>query len=156
MKSAKYYRRNNNGKPQVWWCNLAGHEAFVYHGILGGKIHEERYGITKKTAEAELKSRINDKIKAGYITLSEVVDETGQPPVEDINNPILAAYLERYLPYDLGDLPPLPHSMLPSSIPGSLIQSHSLHHRKEYNHTSIGPSYHGRGYHDTGNGDALE
>ena len=103
MRSANYYRRNNNGKPQVWWCNLAGHEAFVYHGILGGKIREERYGITKKTAEAELKSRINDKVKAGYITLNEVVDETGQPPVEDVNSPILAAYLERYLPYDLSN-----------------------------------------------------
>lgn len=103
MKSANYYRRNNNGKPQVWWCNLAGNEAFVYHGILGGKIREERYNITKKSAEAEMKSRINDKIKAGYITLNEVVDETGQPPVEDINSPILAAYLERYLPYDLSN-----------------------------------------------------
>ena len=103
MKSANYYRRNNNGKPQVWWCNLAGNEAFVYHGILGGKIREERYNITKKSAEAEMKSRINDKIKAGYITLSEVVDETGTPPVEDINSPILAAYLERYLPYDLSN-----------------------------------------------------
>ena len=103
MKSANYYRRNNNGKPQVWWCNLAGNQAFVYHGILGGKIREERYNITKKSADAEMKSRINDKIKAGYITLSEVVDETGQPPVEDINSPILAAYLERYLPYDLSN-----------------------------------------------------
>lgn len=103
MKSAKYYRRNNNGKPQVWWCNLAGHEAFVYHGILGGKIREERYNITKKSANAEMKSRINDKIKAGYITLNEVVDETGHPPVEDVNSPILAAYLERYLPYDLSN-----------------------------------------------------
>lgn len=103
MKSANYYRRNNNGKPQVWWCNLAGNEAFVYHGILGGKIREERYNITKKSADAEMKSRINDKIKAGYITLNEVVDETGQPPVEDINSPILAAYLERYLPYDLSN-----------------------------------------------------
>ena len=103
MKSAKYYRRNNNGKPQVWWCNIAGHEAVVYHGILGGKIREERYGITKKSADAEIKSRINDKIKAGYITLNEVVDETGTPPVEDINSPILAAYLERYLPYDLSN-----------------------------------------------------
>ena len=103
MKSAKYYRRNNNGKSQVWWCNIAGHEAFVYHGILGGKIREERYGITKKSAEAEMKSRINDKVKAGYITLNEVVDETVTPPVEDINSPILAAYLERYLPYDLSN-----------------------------------------------------
>lgn len=103
MKSANYYRRNNNGKPQVWWCNLAGNEAFVYHGILGGKIREERYNITKKSANAEMKSRINDKVKAGYITLSEVVDETGTPPVEDINSPILAAYLERYLPYDLSN-----------------------------------------------------
>ena len=103
MKSANYYRRNNNGKPQVWWCNLAGNEAFVYHGILGGKIREERYNITKKSADAEMKSRINDKLKAGYITLSEVVDETGTPPVEDINSPILAAYLERYLPYDLSN-----------------------------------------------------
>ena len=103
MKSANYYRRNNNGKPQVWWCNLAGNEAFVYHGLLGGKIREERYNITKKSADAEMKSRINDKIKAGYITLNEVVDETGQPPVEDINSPILAAYLERYLPYDLSN-----------------------------------------------------
>ena len=103
MRSANYYRRNNNGKPQVWWCNLAGNKAFVYHGILGGKIREERYNITKKSADAEMKSRINDKVKAGYITLSEVVDETGTPPVEDIHNPILAAYLERYLPRDLSN-----------------------------------------------------
>lgn len=103
MKSANYYRRNNNGKPQIWWCNLAGNETFVYHGILGGKIREERYNITKKSADAEMKSRINDKVKAGYITLNEVVDETGTPPVEDINSPILAAYLERYLPYDLSN-----------------------------------------------------
>lgn len=103
MKSANYYRRNNNGKPQVWWCNLVGNEAFVYHGLLGGKTREERYAITKKSADAEMKSRINDKVKAGYITLNEVVDETGQPPVEDINSPILAAYLERYLPYDLSN-----------------------------------------------------
>ena len=103
MKSAKYYRRNNNGKPQVWWCNIIGHGVFVYYGILGGKIREEKYGITKKSAEAEMKSRINDKVKVGYITLSEVVDETGTPPVEDINSPILAAYLERYLPYDLSN-----------------------------------------------------
>lgn len=103
MRSANYYRRNNNGKPQVWWCNLAGNEAFVYHGILGGKIREERYNITKKSADAEMKSRINDKVKAGYITLSEVVDETGTPPVEDIHSPILAAYLERYLPHDLSN-----------------------------------------------------
>lgn len=103
MKSANYYRRNNNGKPQVWWCNIVGNETFVYHGILGGKIREERYNITKKSADAEMKSRINDKVKAGYITLNEIVDETGTPPVEDINSPILAAYLERYLPYDLSN-----------------------------------------------------
>ena len=103
MKSANYYRRNNNGKPQVWWCIIIGNEVCVRHGILGGKIREELYAITKKSAEAEMKSRINDKVKAGYITLSEVVDETGTPPVEDINNPILAAYLERYLPYDLSN-----------------------------------------------------
>ena len=103
MRSANYYRRNNNGKPQVWWCNLVGNEVFVYHGILGGKIREERYNITKKSADAEMKSRINDKVKAGYITLKEVVDETGTPPVEYINSPILSAYLERYLPRDLSN-----------------------------------------------------
>ena len=103
MKSANYYRRNNNGKPQVWWCIIIGAEVCVRHGILGGKIREELYVVTKKSAEAEMKSRINDKVKAGYITLNEVVDETGQPPVEDINSPILAAYLERYLPYDLSN-----------------------------------------------------
>lgn len=103
MKSANYYRRNNNGKPQVWWCIIIGAEVCVRHGILGGKIREELYVVTKKSAEAEMKSRINDKVKAGYITLSEVVDETGTPPVEDINSPILAAYLERYLPYDLSN-----------------------------------------------------
>ena len=103
MRSANYYRRNNNGKPQVWWCNIIGLEVCVRHGILGGKIREELYVVTKKSADAEMKSRINDKIKAGYITLNEVVDETGQPPVEDVNSPILAAYLERYLPYDLSN-----------------------------------------------------
>lgn len=103
MKSPNYYRRNNNGKPQVWWCVIIGTEVCVRHGILGGKIREEIYVVTKKSADAEMKSRINDKIKAGYITLNEVVDETGTPPVEDINSPILAAYLERYLPYDLSN-----------------------------------------------------
>ena len=103
MVSAKYYRRNNNGKPQVWWAYCDNKDVIVYHGLLGGKIREERYAITKKSINSEMKSRINDKVKAGYITLSEVVDETGTPPVEDINNPILAAYLERYLPYDLSN-----------------------------------------------------
>ena len=103
MVSDKYYRRNNNGKPQVWWCAIIVNDVFVYHGLLGGKIREERYIVTKKSANAEMKSRINDKVKVGYITLSEVVDETGTPPVEDINSPILAAYLERYLPYDLSN-----------------------------------------------------
>ena len=103
MVSAKYYRRNNNGKPQVWWTYCDNKDVIVYHGLLGGKIREERYAITKKSINSEMKSRINDKVKAGYITLSEVVDETGTPPVEDINSPILAAYLERYLPYDLSN-----------------------------------------------------
>ena len=103
MVSDKYYRRNNNGKPQVWWCAIIVNDVYVYHGLLGGKIREERYVVTKKSADAEMKSRINDKVKAGYITLSEVVDETGTPPVEDVNSPILAAYLERYLPYDLSN-----------------------------------------------------
>ena len=103
MKSANYYRRNNNGKPQFWCCNVEGNTVNVFHGILGGKIRTEEYVVTKKSADAEMKSRLNDKIKAGYITLSEVVDETGTPPVEDIGSPILAAYLERYLPYDLSN-----------------------------------------------------
>lgn len=103
MKSANYYRRNNNGKPQFWCCNIEGNTVNVFHGILGGKIRTEEYVVTKKSADAEMKSRINDKVKAGYITLSEVVDETGTPPVEDINSPILAAYLERYLPHDLSN-----------------------------------------------------
>ena len=103
MVSAKYYRRNNNGKPQVWWAYCDNKDVIVYHGLLGGKIREERYTITKKSIDSEMKSRINDKIKAGYITLSEVVDETGTPPVEDINSPILVAYLERYLPYNLSN-----------------------------------------------------
>lgn len=80
MKSAYYYKRNNNGKPQVWCCNIEGNTVNVFHGILGGKIRTEEYVITKKSADAEMKSRINDKIKAGYITLTEVVDETGTPP----------------------------------------------------------------------------
>lgn len=103
MVTNKYYRRNNNGKPQVWWAYADNKDVIVYHGLLGGKIREERYLVTKKSVDTELKSRINDKIKAGYITLSEVVDETGTPPVEDIYNPILAAYLERYLPHDLSN-----------------------------------------------------
>lgn len=103
MRSANYYRRNNNGKPQFWCCNIEGNTVNVFHGILGGKIRTEEYIVTKKSADAEMKSRINDKIKAGYITLSEVVDESNQPPVEDINSPILVAYLERYLPYDLSN-----------------------------------------------------
>lgn len=103
MVTNKYYRRNNNGKPQVWWAYSDDKDVIVYHGILGGKIREERYAVTKKSKDVELKSRINDKVKAGYITLSEVVDESNQPPVEDINSPILAAYLERYLPYDLSN-----------------------------------------------------
>ena len=103
MVTNKYYRRNNNGKPQVWWAYIDNKDVIVYHGLLGGKIREERYVVTKKSVDAEMKSRINDKVKAGYITLCEVVDDTGTPPVEDINNPVLAAYLERYLPYDLSN-----------------------------------------------------
>lgn len=101
MITNKYYRRNNNGKPQVWWAYSDDKDVIVYHGILGGKIREERYTVTKKSKDVELKSRINDKVKAGYITLNEVADESNQLPVEDIHSPILAAYLERYLPHDL-------------------------------------------------------
>ena len=103
MRTANYYRRNNNGKPQVWWCAISNGDVYVYHGILGGKLREEIYTITKKSVDSELKSRVNDKIKSGYITLNEVVDESNQPPVEDIHSPILSAYLERYLPYDLSN-----------------------------------------------------
>ena len=101
LESKIYYRRNNNNKAQYWQCIIENNRVYCKYGLIGGTQHNESYAITKKSVATELNSRINDKVKNGYITLEEVVDESGNYPVEDINSPILAAYLERYLPYNL-------------------------------------------------------
>ena len=59
---------------------LAGMKLLFTMVYLAVKSVKKDMVLLKKQLKAEMKSRINDKVKAGYITLNEVVDETGQPP----------------------------------------------------------------------------
>lgn len=100
----KLYRRNNNGKPTVWWAEICGINIKVHYGIVGSKIRNEIYNIVMKNANKELESKYNDKIKVGYKYLDEICD-MGESPVEDVyttsdhNN--FYNFLNTYLPKDL-------------------------------------------------------
>lgn len=97
----KLYRRNNNGKPTVWWGTVHNNNVTVYYGIVGMKIRSEEYNITMKDPNKELESRYNDKIKAGYKYLEEICDMRDIPPVEDIHDISFYNFLNNYLPKDL-------------------------------------------------------
>lgn len=97
----KLYRRNNNGKPAVWWGEIYDNTIEVHYGVIGRTIRYEKYNITMKDPNKELESRYKDKIKAGYKYLEEICDMRDIPPVEDIHSVALYNFLNVYLPKDL-------------------------------------------------------
>lgn len=96
------YKRNNNGKPIFWNIEADNGEISITHGIVG-KPESEVTNIFKsvqKDITKEIESKYNQKIKTGYITLDEVVDEAGNPPVEE---KALAEWLAANLPRNLSN-----------------------------------------------------
>lgn len=89
------YRRNNFGQPCVWYVEKFDDDCIkVYHGIVGKTITND-FITTTRDVNAEVKSRITAKRKAGYKLLSELKDN-GNLPVEGE----LLSYLTAYLPDD--------------------------------------------------------
>lgn len=103
MKNNYLYRRNNNGKPYVWYAYFESNDnrISIHHGIVGMNIRIEHYKPITKDAIKELASKYNEKIKLGYKPLSEICDDHDLPPVEDINSLELYNYLNTYLPTNL-------------------------------------------------------
>lgn len=101
----KLYRRNNNGRPTVWWAsfNSDTNSIAVFYGLVRGNIRKEVYTVTQKDGNKELESRYNEKIKQGYQYLNEICDMHDRPPVEDENSLELFNFLNTYLPKDLSN-----------------------------------------------------
>lgn len=97
----KLYRKDNNGKPTVWWAEpIDDFTISVHYGRVGGVITEEIYSIDKKNIDIEVISRYNEKRKKGYLGITEIKDDSvGSSPVEDkdLSSPLLLAYLTKYL-----------------------------------------------------------
>ena len=98
------YRRNNIGKPCKWRAFIdADGKIIVQYGNVGGKILTEKYPVKLKDANAEIKSRYNDKRKTGYRPIDEIKDDNFRPPVGEGDDPILYNWLNTYLEHDRYD-----------------------------------------------------
>lgn len=98
------YRRNNIGKPCKWRAFIdADGKIIVQYGNVGGKITTEKYPVKLKDANAEIKSRYNDKRKTGYRPIDEIKDDNDRPPVEERDDATLYRWLDAYLEYDRYD-----------------------------------------------------
>ena len=98
------YRRNNIGKPCKWRAFIdADGKIIVQYGNVGGKITTEKYPVKLKDANAEIKSRYNDKRKTGYRPIDEIKDDNDRPPVEEGDDATLYRWLDAYLEYDRYD-----------------------------------------------------
>lgn len=87
------YRKNNYGEPYVWYGEVAGKNALkIYYGIIGKNISNQIL-LTTRDEYKELQSKINSKLKEGYVYLNSIKD-SGQLPVEGL----LQDYLIKYLP----------------------------------------------------------
>ena len=87
------YRKNNNGKPTVWFARPNdGMSVVVYHGIIGNTISVD-YFKTMRLPEEDVRSRFDAKRKAGYKYLSEIRDSHSLPVEEE-----LIQFLTTYLP----------------------------------------------------------
>lgn len=99
---ATLYKRNNNGKPIFWGADIVDNKIRIAHGIVGKpeSMIVDVFPSVQKDIHKEVESKYNQKIKTGYITLDEVVDEVGNPPVEE---KALAEWLAVNLPRDLSN-----------------------------------------------------
>lgn len=89
------YRRNNFGQPCVWYAERFDDYCIkVYHGIVGKTITFD-FITTNRDVDAEIKSKVNAKRKAGYKLLSELKDNVNLPVEGE-----LLSYLNSYLPDD--------------------------------------------------------
>lgn len=92
------YRRNNFGKPCVWYAKVIdNHSLVVYHGIVNKTITTELI-TTERDAFDEVKSRFTAKRKVGYKYITELRDSCTLP-VEG-NTDAIYSYLDTYLPHD--------------------------------------------------------
>ena len=88
------FRRNNAGQPCCWGIKLNDNSIVVQYGIVGKTIRQEKYIVTQKDGLKEVQSRINNKLKEGYMFANEIRDDN------TINDFPSLDYLNNYLPYD--------------------------------------------------------
>lgn len=89
------YRRNNFGQPCIWYARPLNDKTIeVFHGIVGKTIINDIIHINREP-RAEITSRINVKLKAGYKHLWDIKDNI-ELPVEGN----LLSYLDKYLPFN--------------------------------------------------------
>ena len=87
------YRKDNNGNINVWQAESLDLTSIkIYHGRLNGNLIQEVIK-THRYTEDEIKSRRNEKRKAGYKYLSELKDNIELPSKEG-----LLQFLNAYLP----------------------------------------------------------
>ena len=92
------YRRNSNGEPYVWQCNIFDYQTIVVkHGVVGKKISTDFYK-TNRNVNDEVKSRRNAKIKSGYKAITAIKDSNSLPVEGSIQQ--LRSWLATYLPCD--------------------------------------------------------
>lgn len=88
------YRRNNQGKPYVWFIYpFSQVEYRVEYGIVNKEIKKD-FIITDRNVNKEIQSKINEKRKQGYKYLSELKDNQELPTFDKLYD-----YLNTYLPY---------------------------------------------------------
>lgn len=87
------YRRNNLGRPCVWYAEPYNESEYIVHyGIVGKKI-TTTYHIAVRDVNAEIASLKNKKAKEGYKYLNEIRDDDSIPL-----EPNLYDWLNKYLP----------------------------------------------------------
>lgn len=98
----KLYKRNAKGDPIVWEIqnvnvnpNTGNSFIRTFHGVIGGKMHEEIIPVTKIRVN-EIDSRVKAKIKEGYKTFESLWDNA--PDENKITDKELKQYLNTYLP----------------------------------------------------------
>lgn len=87
------YRRNNSGKPCVWYAEPRLDNMYViYYGIVGKTITKQ-LASTHRDVNAQIESDIKDKRKKGYKYLNEIKDNLSSPVEGELYD-----YLNAYLP----------------------------------------------------------
>lgn len=87
------YRRNNSGKPCVWYAkSYAENKYIIYYGIVGKTITTQ-FASTHRNVNAQIESDIKDKRKKGYKYLNEIKDNLSSPVEGELYD-----FLNAYLP----------------------------------------------------------